>query len=65
MRLQILAVTENGASKILPKCADTLRVLFIVPEIPDAPSHRNGRDRDLEIAERRRHLMSSLATGGI
>jgi len=32
MRLQVLAILENGASKVLPKASDTLRVLLILPD---------------------------------
>lgn len=33
VRLQVLAILENCASKILPKTSDTLRVLFILRDL--------------------------------
>ena len=38
MRLQVLAILENGASKILPKGSDTLRILLILPNQEAAPN---------------------------
>src|SRR5207247_8404552 len=37
MRVQVLAILENGASKILPKGSDTLRILLILPNQQAAP----------------------------
>lgn len=64
MHLQVLAILENGVSKILPRQADTLRVLLILPGDPTAsPSERRERGPLPPSAERRRRVMASLALG--
>ena len=64
MRLQVLAILENGASKILPKASDTLRVMLILSEQqgPAKPSAqvRSGAEPASPI---RRRILASLATG--
>jgi hypothetical protein len=63
MRLQVVGILENGASKILPISADTLRVLLILPDSagPPSPGETNGRGPG--VARARRRVMASLATG--
>ena len=64
MRLQVLAILENGASKILPKGADTLRVLLILPNPEGTPkSEIEAAQRGLPASPIRRRVMASLAGG--
>jgi len=64
MRLQVFAILENGASKILPKGADTLRVLLIVPDQEGAAkSDGQTGQRRLPASPVRRRVMASLAGG--
>jgi hypothetical protein len=64
MRLQVFAILENGVSKILPRQADTLRVLLILPDRVEArPSDRPERGPIPAVAEGRRRVMASLAGG--
>jgi hypothetical protein len=64
MRLQVLAILENGASKILPRASDTLRVLLILPE-PPGPAKPGDRARPgAEVAGPvKRRILASLASG--
>ncbi|TLZ79162.1 MAG: hypothetical protein E6K05_08980 [Methanobacteriota archaeon] len=64
MRLQVLAILENGASKIFPKGADTLRILLILPNQEAAPnSDGQAAQRRLPASPVRRRVMASLAGG--
>jgi len=64
MRLQVLAILENGASKILPKGSDTLRILLILPNQEAAPnSDGQAGQRRLPASPVRRRVMASLAGG--
>jgi len=64
MRLQVLAILENGASKILPKGSDTLRILLILPNQEAAPmSEGQAAQRRLPASPVRRRVMASLAGG--
>ena len=65
MRLQVLAILENGASKILPKGTDTLRVLLILPNPEGGPKLESGAaQRRLPASPIRRRVMASLAGSG-
>jgi hypothetical protein len=65
MQLQVLAVLENGVSKLFPRQSDTLRVLLILPH--EAAGSRSEADETgpKPMPARRRRLMASLATGGV
>src|SRR6266566_799702 len=64
MRLQVLAILENGASKIFPKGSDTLRILLILPNQEAAPnSDSQAAQRRLPASPVRRRVMASLAGG--
>jgi hypothetical protein len=64
MRLQVLAILENGASKILPKASDTLRVLLILPDqqglAKPGGQVRPGAERTSPV---KRRILASLASG--
>lgn len=64
MRLQVLAILENGASKILPKASDTLRVLLILPD--QQAASKPGAEVRLgakPASPVRRRILASLARG--
>ncbi len=62
MRLQVLAILENGASKILPKGSDTLRILLILPNQEGVPkSESQAGERRPPSSPIRRRVMASLA----
>jgi hypothetical protein len=64
MQLQVLAVLENGVSKLFPRSSDTLRVLLILPnEAAIQRSEPEGSGPKPPLGRRRR-VMASLATGG-
>jgi len=64
MRLQVLAILENGASKLLPAGSDTLRILLILRD-QDITSKVGGQggDRGPPTGPVRRRVMASLAGG--
>jgi len=65
MRLQVLAILENGASKILPKGSDTLRILLILPNPEGAPkSESETAPHRPPASPIRRRVMASLAGSG-
>jgi len=61
MRLQVLAIMENGASKIIPKGSDTLRVLLILRAQEGSPSAESPESqRGSPPSPIRRRVMQSL-----
>jgi hypothetical protein len=64
MRLQVLAILENGASKVLPKASDTLRVLLILPD-PQGTAKPGAQIRPgaQPASPVRRRILASLASG--
>src|SRR5947208_10185263 len=64
MRLQVLAIMENGASKIIPKGSDTLRVLLILRAPEGSPSSESPESqRGSPPSPIRRRVMRSLVAG--
>jgi len=60
MKLQVLAILENGASKILPKGSDTLRVLLILQDQREAAQSSARSPSRNSSARVRQRLMSDL-----
>ncbi len=64
MRLQVLAIMENGASKIIPKGSDTLRVLLILRAPEGSPASESPESqRGSPPSPIRRRVMRSLVAG--
>lgn len=61
VKLQVLAILENGASKILPKGSDALRVLLILRDPQEAVQSSARSLSRTSSARVRQRVMSDLS----